>query len=298
MAEGGNFMRVGWVGLGAMGGPMAARVAAAGHSVVAYDVDPLRLAAAEAAGVASARSAAEAAADAEALLLTVATPEQGETVLFDGGAAEALPTGAVVVVMATVGPEAVERWASRLAEHGVAVLDAPMSGGAVRASTGDLLVMASGPPAVVEQLTDVLAAVASTTRVVGEAPGDGQRVKLVNQLLAGVHIAAAAEALVLAEAMGLDPRACWETVRHGAAASFMLTDRGSRMLDAAFDDVHSALDIFVKDMHLVMDAARRAAASTPMALAAADLYDRGRASGLGGQDDSVVIEVLRRGGDR
>jgi 3-hydroxyisobutyrate dehydrogenase/putative dehydrogenase len=127
---------------------------------------------------------------------------------------------------------------------------------------------------------------------VGTAPGDGQKVKLVNQLLCGVHIAAAAEALALAEAMQLDPGATWEVLRGGAAASFMLDDRGGRMVHGT-DEVKSALDIFVKDMGLVTDAARASSYPAPLASAAEQLYLAGRRAGLGRRDDSSVIEVLR-----
>jgi 3-hydroxyisobutyrate dehydrogenase/putative dehydrogenase len=139
----------------------------------------------------------------------------------------------------------------------------------------------------------VLDALARSAPVVGDAPGDGQKVKLVNQLLCGVHIAAAAEGLAFAEALGLDARACWEVLRDGAAASFMLDDRGGRMVDGAFDDVKSALDIFVKDMGLVTGAAREHDYTAPLATAAEQLYAAGRRAGLGRRDDSSLIEVLR-----
>lgn len=287
-------MRVGWVGLGVMGGPMAEILARAGHTVTAYDVDPSRAAALAGAGVLAADSASAAAAGAEALVLMVATPAQAEDVLFgQGAAAEALPAGSVVVVMATVGPAAVERWAARLAESEIELVDAPVSGGQARAASGDLLIMVSGAEPTVARVRPLLDALAATAQVVGQAPGDGQKLKLVNQLLCGVHIAAAAEALAFAEALGLDARASWDVVRHGAAASFMLDDRGERMVRDGFDDVRSALDIFVKDMGLVVDAAKASGFPTPVASVAEQLYLAGRRAGLGRRDDSSVIEVLR-----
>ena len=139
----------------------------------------------------------------------------------------------------------------------------------------------------------LLDAMARSAPHVGTAPGDGQKVKLVNQLLCGVHIAAAAEALALAEAMRLDPAATLEVVRGGAAASFMLDDRGPRMVHGT-DEVKSALDIFVKDMGLVTEAARASNSPTPLASAAEQLYLAGTRAGLGRRDDSVIIELLRR----
>jgi 3-hydroxyisobutyrate dehydrogenase/putative dehydrogenase len=293
--EGASTMtQVGWIGLGAMGAPMAACVARAGFDVAAFDLDPARAAALAADGVKPADTVAAAATGVGALVLMVATPAQVEQVLFgDGDAAAALEPGAAVVIMATVGPDAVQDWARRLAAKDVGVVDAPVSGGVARARTGELVIMVGGAEPDVGRVRPLLAAMARAAPVVGPEPGDGQKFKLVNQLLAGVHIAAAAEGLAFAEAMGLDTRACWEVVRDGAAASFMLDDRGARMVDDAFDDPQSALDIFVKDMGLVTDAARRRSYPAPLATAAEQLYLAGRRAGLGRLDDSSVIEVLR-----
>jgi 3-hydroxyisobutyrate dehydrogenase len=285
--------RVGWVGLGAMGLPMARCVVRAGYQMTAYDIEPGRAASLAADLVTPAASISEVASGVDVLVLMVATPGQVEAVLYgDDPAASALPPGAVVLVMATVGPAAVQRWADRLAEQQVEVVDAPVSGGVARAATGDLLIMVGGPQAAVHHVQPLLDAMARSAPVVGAAPGDGQKVKLVNQLLCGVHIAVAAEALAFAEALHLDPTATWEVLRGGAAASFMLDDRGERMVHDS-DEVKSALDIFVKDMGLVLDAARDTAYPAPLASAAEQLYLAGRRAGLGRRDDSSVIEVLR-----
>jgi len=196
--------------------------------------------------------------------------------------------------MATVGPAAVQQWADRLGEQEVELVDAPVSGGVARAAAGDLLIMVSGPETAVRRAQPLLDAMARSAPVVGSKPGDGQKVKLINQLLCGVHIAVAAEALALAEAMHLDPAATWEVVRGGAAASFMLDDRGERMVHRA-DEVRSALDIFVKDMGLVLDAARASTYPAPLASAAEQLYLAGSRAGLGRRDDSSLIEILRGG---
>jgi 3-hydroxyisobutyrate dehydrogenase/putative dehydrogenase len=237
---------------------------------------------------------ADAAAEADVLAVMVATPAQVESVLYgDDPAAAALKPGSVVLLMATVGPAAVQGWAQRLASQSVDLVDAPVSGGVARAAIGDLLMMVSGAEEAVGRVQPLLDAMASTAPIVGATPGDGQKVKLVNQLLCGVHIAAAAEALAFAEALGLDAHTCWEVVRHGAAASFMLEDRGRRMVEGCPEQVKSALDIFVKDMGLVTDAARANTYPAPLADAAEQLYLAGRRAGLGPLDDSSVIEVLR-----
>jgi 3-hydroxyisobutyrate dehydrogenase len=224
----------------------------------------------------------------------VATAAQAETVLFGkGGAAAALPSGAVVLLMATVGPAAAQTIAERLSGRGVLLVDAPVSGGAARAADGDLLMMVSGHPDAVRTVQPLLDALASTVAVVGNEPGQGQQVKLVNQLLCGVHIAVAAEALAFAESMGLDAAETWEVLRHGAAASFMLDDRGARMVDPDNQEIKSTIDIFVKDMGLVTDAARAGAYPAPLAGAAELLFLAARRAGRGRSDDSSVIEVLR-----
>ena len=285
---------VGWIGLGAMGSPMAACVATAGHTVTAFDIDPLKAVALAADGVRAADTVADAATEADVLVLMVATAGQAESVLYGPGqAAAALKPGSVVLLMATVGPDAVEDWATRLAEIDVQIVDAPVSGGATRAGQGDLLIMVSGSESALAAVQPLLDVMARSAPVVGGKPGDGQKVKLVNQLLCGVHIAVAAEALAYAEALGLDAGATWEVLRHGAAASFMLDDRGARMVANPENEVRSAVDIFVKDMGLVTDAARAKAYPTPLASAAAQVYLAGRRAGLGRSDDSSVIEVFR-----
>ncbi len=290
-------MRVGWLGLGAMGAPMAACLARAGHEVTGYDVARERVHALAAAGGRAADSAAAAAASADVVAIMVATPEQLEQVLFGaaglpGTGDESLP-GTTVMIMATVGPEAVVSAAARLGDRGVAVVDAPVSGGVTRAAAGDLLIMVSGASEAVARARPLLDVLARSAPVVGSAPGNGQRMKLVNQLLCGVHIAVAAEALAFAESLGLEPEQCWQVLRNGAAASFMFEDRGARMVTGGFGEVRSAMDIFVKDMGLVGAAAGEAGARIPLAAAARQLYDRGHDRGLGRLDDSAVIEVLR-----
>jgi 3-hydroxyisobutyrate dehydrogenase/putative dehydrogenase len=286
--------RVGWIGLGAMGGPMAAVVARAGHAVKAFDSNPNAVAEASRNGIVAATDATDAAREVEVLALMVATSAQAESVLFGKDAVAAqLQQGAVVLVMATVGPGPVHEWAERLAPLGVALVDAPVSGGAARAADGDLLMMASGGADALATTQPLLNAMARMAPVVGSEPGEGQKVKLVNQLLCGVHIAVAAEALAFAEAMGLDAGSTWEVLRHGAAASFMFDDRGARMINNDSDEVRSALDIFVKDMGLVLGTARENAYPAPLASAAEQLYIASRRAGLGRCDDSSVIGILR-----
>jgi 3-hydroxyisobutyrate dehydrogenase-like beta-hydroxyacid dehydrogenase len=284
--------RVGFIGLGAMGAPMAKRIVSAGFDLSVFDVSPENAGPLVELGARQADSPRRVAEGAGALVLMVVNAGQVEEALFGGeGAAETMSSGSAVVVMSTVGPEAVRGMAGRLAGRGVRLLDAPVSGGVARAGRGDLLIMAGGPADLFEEVRPLLAAMGSTVAHCGGSVGDGQSVKLVNQLLCGVHIAAAGEALAYAEALGLDPRSVFETIRHGAANSFMLEDRGERMLRREFVPAKSALDIFVKDMGLVREAAGEQGFRTPLTDAAHWLYEEGSSLGLGGEDDSGIVRV-------
>ncbi|MGP5413852.1 NAD(P)-dependent oxidoreductase [Brachybacterium paraconglomeratum] len=287
---------VAWIGLGAIGAPMARALAGAGLPVTAYDLFPAaREAIAEVA--ATTDTAREAARGADVVAVMVATPDQLEAVLFgeEDGIAGELTAGTVLLIMSTVGPAALDATATRLEGTGVRIVDAPVSGGAARAADGDLLVMVGGAESDVAAARPVLDALASNAPVVGPRPGDGQRFKIVNQLLCGVHIAAAGEALALADSMGLDLRQAHEVLGTGAAASFMFGDRGARMVEGAYDDVRSALTIFVKDMGLVAEAAEEVDQQVPLATAAQQLYRRGSELGWDRRDDSIVYRVLREG---
>lgn len=291
--------RLGFIGLGAMGAPMAECIVRADFGLSVFDVRPESAAPLAELGATSAGSPGEAAEGADALVLMVVNAQQAEEALFgENGAVEALEPGAAIVLMSTVGPGPVRALEDRFARQGLRLLDAPVSGGVARAERGELLIMAGGPTDLFEELRPVLAAMGSTVVHCGESAGDGQSVKLVNQLLCGVHIAAAGEALAYAEALGLDPRAVFETIRHGAAASFMLEDRGERMLEREFIPARSALDIFVKDMGLVREAAWERGFETPLSDAAHKVYETGSSLGLGREDDSGIVRVFERGAER
>ena len=283
------------LGLGAMGLPMAANLAGR-FPVRGFDVVAERRALAERSGVAPAGTAAEAVAGADVVLIAVRDRAQLEALLFgEAGIAPHMARGAVVLLTSTVGDAGVRAVAPRLAEAGLRFVDAPVSGGPARAGAGDLLVVVGADDDAWAAAEDVLEVMASTLVRVGDAPGDGQAMKTVNQLLCGVHIAAAGEALALARALGLDAGTALEALMAGAASSFMLGDRGPRMLQAYDGDgaeVRSSLNIFVKDMGIVTAAAKGAGLSTPVAAAAEQLYLQGAARGLGARDDSSVITVV------
>ena len=288
------------LGLGAMGLPMATNLAER-FPVRGFDVVAERRALAERAGVVPTGTAAEAVAGADVVLIAVRDRAQLEQLLFgETGIAPHMARGAVVLLTSTVGDAGVRAVAPRLAEAGLRFVDAPVSGGPARAGAGDLLVVVGADDDAWAAAEDVLDAMASTLVRVGDAPGDGQAMKTVNQLLCGVHIAAAGEALALARALGLDAELALKALMSGAASSFMLGDRGPRMLQAYDEDaggphdveVRATLNTFVKDMGIVSSAAKGAGLSTPVAAAAEQLYLQGAAHGLGDRDDSSVITVV------
>lgn len=284
------------LGLGAMGLPMATWLAGQQFPVRGFDIAEPRLELAREAGVETFGTAREAATGADVVLVAVRNQEQLESLLWGpDGIAEVLRPGAAILLTSTIGIAAVQQVAAKLAEVGLELVDAPVSGGPARAGKGDLLMTAGATDAAWALTEPVMDALASTLVRIGNAPGDGQKMKTVNQLLCGVHIAAAAEALALAGQLGLDKAIALDTLMAGAAASFMLGDRGQRMLQAYDDDgaeVKSRLDIFVKDMGIVNAACRSVHLAAPVAAAAEQLYLLGAAQGKHGEDDSSVITVL------
>ncbi|MFE9768011.1 NAD(P)-dependent oxidoreductase [Streptomyces sp. NPDC005808] len=288
--------KVGWLGLGAMGLPMARRLHTSGAAAItAFDPAPGVRASAGAEGITVAASPALAAKGADLIMVMVRDTAQAQQALFPEDGTDPVPEpGSTVVLMSTVGPDAVRGLAAALAEREVAVVDAPVSGGVARALTGDLVIMVGAPDDAFDRCRGVLDALGSTVAHVGQGVGDGQSVKLVNQLLCGVHIAAAAEALAYAESLGLDSAAVWQTVRGGAAGSFMLDDRGQRMLGRDYSPVRSSLSLFVKDLGLVVEQAQRGRVPVPLASAAAQMFTMGVGEGLADADDSSLIELFRR----
>ena len=290
------------VGLGAMGLPIATNLRTHDFTVRGVDIAEARLALGREAGLEVFDTALDAAEGADVVLLAVRNHAQLTEVLFgEAGIADRMKDGAAILLISTVGFAAVEETAALLAEKGISLIDAPVSGGPVRAGEGDLLVTVGAEPAVVERYRDVLEAMAGNLVIVGDKPGKGQALKTVNQLLCGVHIAAAGEALALAGELGLDQKATLDALMSGAAASFMLGDRGERMLDAYTEEgaeVKSRIDIFVKDMGIVTTAAKSAGIAVPVAAAAEQQYLQAFARGMAAKDDSSIITISSPNGPK
>jgi 3-hydroxyisobutyrate dehydrogenase len=203
-----------------------------------------------------------------------------------------LPRGAIVVAACTQPPAQAVRLAARLADAGLAMLDAPVSGGVVGARDGALTMMCSGPKADLERAMPVLRCTAKRIFHVGEAAGLGSTAKMINQLLCGVHIAAAAEAMNVAETAGLPLATMHEIIGVSAGNSWMWGDRGPKMMQDN-PPVTSALDIFVKDLGIVLDQGRLARQATPLAAAAHQMFLAASGQGHGRCDDSQVIRAYR-----
>jgi len=284
-------MKVGVIGLGSMGLGAALSLLRAGHAVTGCDLRaPARDAFAAAGGAVVAR-ACDLPEGTEAVVVLVVNAEQTEAALFgkDGAAARLAP-GAVIVSSATMAPGAARALADRARERQLLFLDAPVSGGAAKARAGEMTVMASGSAAAFAAAGPVLDAIAAKVWNLGEEPGIGATVKIVHQLLAGVHIAVAAEAMALGIRAGVDPRRLYEVVTSAAGNSWMFENRMARVL-AGDDAPRSAVDIFVKDLGLVADLARSLDFPVPLATQAQQLFTAASAMGQGGKDDGFVIRV-------
>lgn len=280
--------RVAFVGLGAMGLPMATNLLRKTITVIGYDLSSKALDTLANAGGNRAASPADVAAGADVLILMVVNAAQAEAVLFDGGALTALPEGGIVALMATCPPSAVEAIERRVREAGRRFIDAPVSGGVAGAKAATLTIMAAGPKDVFDTVKPVFDALGDKVFHVGEHPGQGAMVKTVNQLLCGVHIAVVAEAFALAAKVGVDLDILLKIMSNSSASSWMLKDRGPRMLEDE-PEVTSAVDIFVKDLGIVLDAGKDTRAALPLAAAAYQMFLATSGRGDGAADDSQVI---------
>lgn len=285
---------VGVVGLGAMGMGTALALLDAGFDVIGCDVSEAACGHFSSSGGRCVGSPAALGAECDLVLLIVVNADQVETVLFgEQGLAGALATGSLVLQCATVAPSYATALGERLAEAELLMLDAPMSGGVAKARSGDLSIMSSGSAAAYAAAESVLAAMAATVYRLGDTAGAGSSVKLVNQHLAGIHIAAAAEAMALGIRMGIDPDTLYDVITHSAGNSWMFENRVPHILKGDYTPL-SAVDIFVKDLNIVHQAGRELKLSMPVAASALQQFTAASSAGLGREDDSAVIKVYQR----
>ena len=286
-------MKVGVIGLGTMGMGAARNLLAKGHAVIGCDVRETVRADLEDAGGAAVGEAAALPGDLDAVLVLVVNAAQEDDVLFGPrGCVPRLKRDAVVICSATVAPDFAAAMEKRLNAAGLLMLDAAVSGGRAGAVAGTMTVMGSGAPAAFARAQPVLDAIAGKVFRLGDQAGVGSTVKMVNQLLAGVHIAAAAEALALGIRAGADPRTLYDVITVSAGNSWMWQNRVPHILDGD-DSPASAANIFVKDLGIVLDQARALTFPLPLAACAHQQFLATAAAGYGGKDDSSVIRVFQ-----
>lgn len=280
------------IGLGAMGMGMANSLLIAGHDVSGYDIHDAALDTLAASGGRRAGSPADAARGADVAVIVVVNAAQLEAVLFGtDGVAGSLRPGGVIIASPTITPAEAKSFAARAAEAGLLYLDAPISGGSVKARNGRLTVMASGSPEAFDAAAGALDAIAETVYRLGDQPGTGSSFKIVNQLLAGVHIAAACEAITFAKSLDLDISKVFEVITKSAGNSWMFENRIPHVLEGDYTP-HSAVSIFTKDLGIVSELGRKQKFPLPVTSAALQLFIMTEAAGMGRDDDASVARLL------
>ncbi|MDU4004197.1 MAG: NAD(P)-dependent oxidoreductase [Pluralibacter gergoviae] len=284
---------VGIIGLGSMGMGAAQSCIRAGLNTWGADLNPQALETLRKAGARDAQpSAAAFAGELEAVVLLVVNAAQVNAILFgEEGLAARLRPGTAVMVSSTISAQDAQAIERRLAEHQLLMLDAPVSGGAAKAALGEMTVMAAGSDDAFARLQPVLDAVAAKVYRVGDKIGLGATVKIIHQLLAGVHIAAGAEAMALAARAGIPLETMYEVVTHAAGNSWMFENRMRHVVDGDYSP-KSAVDIFVKDLNLVAETAKSLHFPLPLASTALNMFTEASNAGYGREDDSAVIKIF------
>ncbi len=282
---------LGVIGLGTMGYGAAISARRRGFSTLGLDINPANIKRFTDAGGKVASDIAALTAECDAFLILVVNAAQTEAVLLgENGLASHAKPGSVIIAAATVDPSLPPLWEKQLNERGLHFIDGPVSGGAVKAEAGEMTVMASGKPEAFAVALDVLEAYAGKVYRLGDHAGPGSTVKMVNQHLAGVHIAAACEAMALGIKAGADPHQLYEVICNSAGMSWMFQNRVPHILTGDYTPL-SAVNIFVKDLGIVLDAAQKLTMALPLASSAHQLYLGASGAGFGQQDDSAVIKL-------
>jgi L-threonate 2-dehydrogenase len=283
---------VGVIGLGAMGGGMARSLRRHGHAVHVFDVRTEAAQAFAAEGGVACASLAELGAQCDVIVSVVVNAAQTESVLFgEGGCAATMRPGSTFVMCSTVDPNWSIALEARLAALGILYIDAPISGGAAKAASGEMTMMTAAKPEAYAAVGGLLDAMAAKVYRLGDCAGAGSKVKIINQLLAGVHIAAAAEAMALGLREGVDAAALYEVITHSAGNSWMFENRMAHVLAADYTPL-SAVDIFVKDLGLVLDVARATKFPLPLSSTAHQMFMQASTAGFAREDDSAVIKIF------
>jgi len=284
---------VGFIGLGNMGRPMALNLAKHGFPLIVHDIDPAKIEPLRARGATVAESPERVAAAADRTISMVETTAQAEAVIAgERGIIRSARAGHIVISMSTIDPLVAKRLADLLGARGVAMLDAPVSGGTERAQSGELSIIAGGAPETFEACRDLFKAMGTKIFHVGSL-GQGLAMKLVNNMLVQVNMVAVAEALVLGVKAGLDPRTIYEVVRVSTGTSSAFERGAARMLARDFSPA-GTVDISFKDQELETAFAKQLGAPLLLANVSQQVYQMARAAGLGKQDGTAIIQVLER----
>ena len=282
------------IGLGSMGLGMAQSMIRKGLAVSGADLNPAAVQRLSEAGGRGFASAVEATRGAGILVTVVVNAAQTDAVLFgENGAAPALAKGGVIISSATMSPDDARRLADKAQALGLHYLDAPISGGAVKAAAGQLTVMASGTAEAFAAARPALDCMAATVYELGDKAGIGASFKMVNQLLAGVHIAAACEAMTFAARLGLDLPTVYKVITASAGNSWMFENRVPHILDGDYSP-RSAVEIFTKDLGIVGDMGRQEKFPMPVAATALQMFLMTAAAGMGKDDDASVARMIAR----
>ncbi len=286
--------RVGIIGVGNMGGAMAARLLSQGYLVAVHDIDAQREAQAVGLGAMACATATGLASSSDVVIVAVVDAAQTQSVLFGPhGAVQALAPGATVMLCPTIAPADTERLVDGLVRRGIDWLDAPMSGGPERARDGSMSLMLACPNATLDKQRALVEVLSSKVFHISERPGDGARTKLVNNLLAGINLAGAAEALALAERLGLNVPRTLAVMEQSSGQSWIGSDRMRRAMHGDYlPRAHTSL--LKKDTQLALGMAKEASFGTPLGEQAAALFARACENGLATMDDASVFELLRR----
>jgi 3-hydroxyisobutyrate dehydrogenase-like beta-hydroxyacid dehydrogenase len=286
--------RAGVIGLGIMGGAFARHFAAAGVDTSGYDTLPASLKTVSAHGCRVCGSAREVAAAADLVITSLPSAAALEDALFgENGVVAAGRSGLLVIETSTLSLDDKERARTRLANAGIGMLDAPISGTGPQALSKDIAIFASGERADFDRARDTLSHLARSVRYVG-AFGAGSKLKYIANLLVAIHIVGAAEAIVLGEKAGLDPAMLVEVMADSAATSRMLEVRGPSMAAGAFATPMMKVDVFQKDLDIIANFAKQFKCPVPLFSASVPLYTAAAAQGMGLQDTAAVVAVLRQ----
>ena len=283
---------IGLIGLGAMGSGMAHSLRRAGHVPFVFDVRREVAERFAAQGGVACKSLAELGSQADVIISVVVNAAQTESVLFgEDGVAASMKRGSVFVMCSTVDPNWSVALEARLNAMGIHYIDAPISGGAAKAASAQMTMMTAGKPEAYVIAELFLNAMAAKVYRLGDSAGAGSKVKIINQLLAGVHIAAAAEAMALGLREGVDAAALYEVITNSAGNSWMFENRMAHVLAADYTPL-SAVDIFVKDLGIVLDMARASKFPLPLSSTAHQMFMQASTAGFAKEDDSAVIKIF------